>query len=134
MADIQLSDDGNFIITSSGDVALVDNNAELLQDIRHRLMTYPGDLWYEPEYGSRLLDYIQTEQTPINQQELLQEIRLGINADDRIDSSKTEVNLISWDERSIVTRATFQKATETPETEESFIIQVDLGAEGVNVT
>ena len=51
--DLILDNDGELIISPSGDLALTsDGRQTLLQDVKHLLETMPGDLFSHPEYGT----------------------------------------------------------------------------------
>lgn len=45
-------------ITSEGNVKLVKNHDAIVQSIKTILATYPGERYNEPEFGSRLRDFL----------------------------------------------------------------------------
>jgi len=105
MEDILIDSDGNFVATANGDVTTITGLPCLVQDISHRLMTYPGDLWLHGAYGSKIVQYIQSENNELNRLELEQEIRLALMQDEKIDPETIQVEIRSWDRETIYIRA-----------------------------
>ena len=53
--DLILDNDGELVISPSGDLAITENGRQsLLQDIKYLLETMPGDLFSNKEYGTGL--------------------------------------------------------------------------------
>ena len=53
--DLILDNKGEFLISSSGDLALTfDGRQSLLQDVKHLIETMPGDLYSHNKYGTGL--------------------------------------------------------------------------------
>ncbi|TEB09133.1 DUF2634 domain-containing protein [Pelotomaculum propionicicum] len=111
LEDILLDDDGNFLPAADGDAATVKNADCLLQDVKHRLLTYPGDLWSHPEYGVGLQRYHQAEDTEINRLELKQLIKMRLSDDERINLSSLTVSINSWTRDAISIEVSFIPAS-----------------------
>lgn len=105
---VDIGFDEDFITLPTGDVETVDGRKCLLQDIRHRLITPRGDLWAHPEYGVRVYEFLQDEDTEINRLDLQQMIAGEIEQDPRVVPGSASVEVISWDRDRIRLRATFQ--------------------------
>ena len=60
--DLILDNNGEFIISPSGDLAVTfDGRQALLQDVKHLLETMPDDLFSHSEYGTGLLRLLGNE-------------------------------------------------------------------------
>lgn len=92
-----LDDNGNFVPASNGDIKTVSGFEWLLQDIKHEMITYPGDLFYDPEYGFGLLDFMHRRGTELDRIELEQRIREKLVRKQYIDTSSIQVNIKYWD-------------------------------------
>jgi len=108
MEDILLDDNGNFVLAADGDVETVVGLECLIQDVKHRLLTFPGDLWQHREYGVGIQAWNQAENTELNRLELAQAIRLGIARDERIDPESISVHITSWTRDAITVTITFR--------------------------
>lgn len=111
MEDILLDDAGNFVIAADGDAATVYGAECLIQDIRHRLMTFPGDLWLHLMYGSKIPLYIQSVDTELNRLELEQEVYFTLRQDEFIDPDSIDIKLVERTRETIRILATVRIAT-----------------------
>lgn len=59
--DIAQKENGNLLQLANGDLAIVERNNAIMQEIKNEAITYPGDLFYDEEYGWGLYDFIQRE-------------------------------------------------------------------------
>ena len=96
MEDIMLDEAGNFVAAVDGDFQIVSGIRCLAQDVMHRLLGFPGDLWRHPDYGAGLQAYIKSDDNELNRLELQQTIRLGLAQDDRVDQESIDVQIYSW--------------------------------------
>lgn len=113
MEDILLDDEGNFIISAAGDFATVTEADCLIQDVKHLLLTFPGDLWAHSEYGVGIQLYLQSEDTEINRLELQQLIKKQLAKDERIDADSIKVQIQSWSREMIKVQVSFLSAAAT---------------------
>jgi len=58
MIDLQMTDSGDIVWNSSGDLALVNGDSELAQEILFRLKTYQSDWTLQPSVGCSLEDFV----------------------------------------------------------------------------
>ena len=59
--DIAQSPSGNLVQSANGDLSIFEKNAAIMQDIKNEAITYPGDLFYNEEYGWGLYDFMHRE-------------------------------------------------------------------------
>lgn len=97
MEDLMLDEEGNFVAAADGDAETVTEIDCLAQDVKHLLLTYPGDLWTDEEYGAGLQQFIQAEDTDLNRLEIEQVVKLAIAEDDRVDPESIKVLIMSWE-------------------------------------
>ncbi len=107
MEDILLDDDGNFVAAANGDMDTVSDRACLIQDVKHRLITFPGDLWTDKEYGVGIQWFINAEDSELNRLELRQRIKTGIAKDIRVESGSIGTQILSWDKDKISVQISF---------------------------
>lgn len=137
MEDIKL-EDGNFVIAANGDIATVTGLDCLIQDICHRLMTFPGDLWLHLKYGSKIGLYVQAENTDLNRLELEQEIRLVLMQEEKIDPESIKVNITGWTRETIMIKALVTPVQdyddETEEAAAQAAIEIKISQGSIEVT
>ncbi|WP_051273252.1 GPW/gp25 family protein [Desulfotruncus alcoholivorax] len=97
MEDLMLDAQGNFVVAADGDAETVTDLDCLIQDAKHLLLTFPGDLWAHEDYGVGLQFFIQTENTELNRLELEQTIKNRLSQDERIKKESISVEISSWD-------------------------------------
>ncbi|MGE5550540.1 MAG: GPW/gp25 family protein [Bacteroidota bacterium] len=95
--------DGDFVVSPTGDLALISGLACLAQDLRHRLMTPKGSLWCHPEYGVDIYRHLQLPGTEVNRLDLLLSVREALEDDPRVD--RAEVEMLAWARERIQVRA-----------------------------
>lgn len=132
MEDILLDDDGNFVVAVDGDMETVTGLECLIQDVKHRLATFPGDLWLHREYGAEIPIYIQSVDTELNRLELAQVIRLAIQQDEKIDPESISITINSWERDYIEIKVSFKPVDnynedEVPATSADIIITIGNG-------
>ncbi|MGL4388430.1 MAG: hypothetical protein ACRCTJ_03455 [Brevinema sp.] len=60
MTDILINEDHDLVINALGDFELVDDVNTRLQNIRERLLTPIKNLFFDPFFGSEIINYIHT--------------------------------------------------------------------------
>jgi hypothetical protein len=108
MEDILLDDNGNFVAAAGGDCETVKDQYCVLQDVKHLLLTFPGDLWAHADYGAGIQIFAHQEDTELNRLELEQLIRLALANDDRIDTDSIKVEVLSWERDRITVTVSFR--------------------------
>ncbi len=63
--DILFDDEGDLAVSRTGDLELAVGWECLLQDVRDRLATLPGDLYAHPEWGCRIGRLLGAPDTPL---------------------------------------------------------------------
>lgn len=82
--DILFDEDGDLAVDQSGDLALASGRACLLQDVRDRLGTLPGDLYSHPDWGCRIGLLLGSSDTPLNRALANRYLREVLEAEPRI--------------------------------------------------
>lgn len=108
--DIMIDENGNFVSAPDGDVETVYGYSCLVQEIKNEMMTQPGEIFYDTEYGFGLLDFIQAQDTEINRLELTQRIRTKLSEKEFIDPNSVNVDIKEWNLNSIGILASFRVA------------------------
>ena len=102
--DIALDDDGQARIAASGELILTDGVETGLQDIRLRLFTRLGTLFYDDEFGSLIHDWILEESTEANRSAFCSEVVMRVEADPRVELGSVSCSILRWDERQLAAR------------------------------
>jgi hypothetical protein len=106
--DIMIDGEGNFVSAPDGDMEIVYGYSCLVQEIKNEMMTQPGELFYDENYGFGLLDFIQAQDTEINRLELTQRIRIKIAEKEFVDPNSVNVDIKEWDLSSIILLTSFR--------------------------
>lgn len=110
MADIYGSDilfDTDFELVLTGDIEITEGIPCLVQDIKHRLLTPRGNLFYNPDYGVDIYKYINDENIFMNRMALSQDIKKEVESDPRVRTGSVSVNIEDWDLKKIQLKVTF---------------------------
>ena len=102
--DIALDDAGQARIAASGELVLTDGVETGLQDIRLRLFTRLGTLFYDEDFGSLLHDWILEESTEANRAAFCSEVVMRVEADPRVELGSVSCSVLLWDERRLAAR------------------------------
>ena len=102
--DIALDDDGQARIAASGELILTDGVETGLQDIRLRLFTRLGTLFYDEDFGSLVHDWILEESTEANRAAFCSEVVMRVEADPRVELGSVPCSILRWDERQLAAR------------------------------
>lgn len=102
--DIALDDAGQARIAASGELVLTDGVETGLQDIRLRLFTRLGTLFYDEDFGSLLHDWILEESTEANRAAFCSEVVMRVEADPRVELGSVSCSVLLWNERRLAAR------------------------------
>lgn len=102
--DIALDDAGQARIAASGELVLTDGVETGLQDIRLRLFTRLGTLFYDEDFGSLLHDWILEESTEASRAAFCSEVVMRVEADPRVELGSVSCSVLLWDERRLAAR------------------------------
>ncbi len=111
--DIALDADGDFIVDTDGDLALVEGRDCLSQDIRHRVITPKGALWYAENYGVGLQQRLHSEDSSGERTEIEKITEEELTDEPRVDpfSIEAQVTEMTGDEIKLMLEATPQGET-----------------------
>ncbi len=85
--DVLFDEDGDLAVSRTGDLALAVGRDCLLQDIRDRLGTLPGDLVAHPDWGCGIGRLLGALDTPLNRALAIRYIRHALESDPRVEDN-----------------------------------------------
>jgi len=85
--DVLFDEDGDLAVSPTGDLVSVNGRDCLLQDIRDRLGTIPGDLFAHPDWGCGIGRLLGALDTPLNRALAIRYIRQALEADPRVEDN-----------------------------------------------
>lgn len=91
MEDIRLDENWQLTRAADGDAPVVEGLEEFLQEIRLESMTQEGDLFYDPEYGWSLLDFIQRDDSELTRLEIQDRVRRKMARHPEVDVSSLRI-------------------------------------------
>lgn len=100
--DIALDDDMQPLIAANGELILTSGPDTGVQDIKLRITTYIGMLFYDKDYGSTARDWVMDESTETNRIGFAAEIKRCVHEDPRVQPSTVTSAVTFWDETSIL--------------------------------
>lgn len=127
--DVKLDVYGDFIQAVDGDLKTVSGLNCLEQEIRHRLLTYQGDLFCHADYGAGLQNFIHLEATRINRLDLVQAIKEALLEEPRVVIDSLEVEIEAWSDDKIV--ALVQYLPIESDVEQNLVLNINR--EGIEV-
>jgi len=89
--DIQFDTDGDLAVSATGDLTIVQGRGSLLQDVRDRLETLPGDLFAHGSWGCGIGRLLGAPDTPLNRALAVRYIRYALEAESRIEDSSISI-------------------------------------------
>lgn len=119
--DICLDDRWQLTQATDGDAPLCSNLDCLYQNIALEAVTQPGDVFYDPEFGWGLYDFIQTDDTELNRLEIMQRARLGLQKREVILPDSIEIS-VYFDEDIIRLLCSFRFDSESENRELNVIV------------
>jgi len=96
--DILLAEDWSLTQAADGDAPLCSGLECLYQNIALEAVTQKGDLFYDPDFGWSLYDFIQSEDDELTRLEIAQRARLGLQKREVILSESIEISVDYSDE------------------------------------
>jgi len=85
--DVLFDEDGDLAVGPTGNLVSVSGRDCLLQDIRDRLGTLPGDLFAHPDWGCGIGRLLGALDTPLNRALAIRYIRHALEADPRVEDN-----------------------------------------------
>ncbi len=99
--DIALDDDGQAKVAANGELILTDGVETGTQDVRLRLFTRLGTLFYDSEFGSLIHNWILEESTETTRAAFEMEVVMRVELDPRVAVGSVSCSVTAWDERSL---------------------------------
>lgn len=100
--DIALDAAGQARVAANGELILTDGVDTGVQDVRLRLFTRLGTLFYDTEFGSLIHDWILEESTPANRAALCAEVIMRVEMDPRVIVGSVVATILKWDEKCVM--------------------------------
>jgi len=85
--DVLFNENGDLAVGSTGDLVSVSGRDCLLQDIRNRLGTLPGDLFAHLDWGCGIGRLLGALDTPLNRALAIRYIRHALESDPRVEDN-----------------------------------------------
>ena len=121
--DIALDASGQAKVAANGELVLTDGVDTGVQDIRLRIFTRLGALFYDKEFGSLIHDWIFEESTAANRAAFEAEIIMRVEEDPRTVVGSVRCSVTAWDAKSITARASWRFIDE--DTPLNLVLQVN---------
>lgn len=99
--DIKLDDSGQAVVAANGELVLTQGPATGSQDIRIRLFTPMGTLFYDQDFGSLIHEWVKDENTLAARMAFCAEVTRRIRLDPRVLYGTETCSIRSWDETGI---------------------------------
>ena len=121
--DIALDADGQAKVAANGELVLTEGVDTGVQDIRLRLFTRLGSLFYDRAFGSLIHDWILEDSTAATRAAFEAEVVMRIEEDPRPVVGSVRCEVTAWDERSITALASWRFIDE--DTPINLVLQVN---------
>lgn len=99
--DIALDDAGQARVAANGELVLTQGVETGVQDIKLRLFTRLGALFYDLDFGSLLSDWFYEDSTTTTRAAFLAEVTMRVEADPRVVVGSVKSSLLAWDEKGL---------------------------------
>ena len=117
MEDIRLDSSWKLTQAANGDAPVVSGTECLLQDIRLESLTQEGELFYDPDYGWSLLDFLQGEDSKLKRAAIEMRVRQRLSKRTAIDPASIRT-VISFLEDALRIQVLFLSARMEDKTQE----------------
>ncbi len=111
--DILLDQSMQAVVRANVALAVSEGTQTALQDIKLRLFTPLGGLFYDSEFGSGLIEFVKDENTVTNRLALAAEVKRRINMDPRVTFGSVSCEVLSWDHTGVILETLFELIDET---------------------
>ncbi len=79
--DIKVDENMQVVVAANGEAVMTEGPGTGCQDIKLRLFTYLGTLFYDKEYGALIMDWVKDENTAENRKALEIEVVRRVRLD-----------------------------------------------------
>ena len=97
--DIALDSSGQARVAANGELILTEGVETGVQDIRLRLFTRLGVLFYDRDFGSLIFDWIYEENTATARTAFIAEVTMRVEEDPRVVPGSVKCSVLRWTER-----------------------------------
>ena len=111
--DIRMNDTGQAVVAANGELVLSSGPGTGCQDIRIRLFTPLGTLFYDHEFGSLLHEWVKDENTLSSRMAFCAEVARRVRQDPRVKFGSESCVIRSWDETGIRAGVSWKFINET---------------------
>ncbi|CAK7044795.1 MAG: hypothetical protein DELT_02983 [Desulfovibrio sp.] len=101
-SDIALDEDNQAIVAANGELVLTEEVETGVQDIKLRLFTYLGTLFYDKGYGSRVFDYVYGDNTQETRAAFIAEVEMCVETDPRVIPHTVKASILKWNESQLI--------------------------------
>lgn len=129
--DIALNEAGQARVAANGELVLTDGVDTGVQDIRIRLSTYLGTLFYDKTFGSLLPDWFYEDSTESSRAALCSELVMRTEEDSRVTPGSVSAAVLKWDDRQIMVRVIWRFINE--DSPMNLVLQADKDVVGLVV-
>lgn len=99
--DIALDENGQARVAANGELVLTDGVDTGVQDIRLRLATGLGALFYDLDFGSLIHEWVYEDSTDVTRAAFLAELTMRVEMDPRVVVGSVNATILNWDEKSL---------------------------------
>jgi len=96
-SDVLFDADGDLAVSPTGDLIMVQGKDCLLQDIRDRLETLPGDLFAHSNWGCGIKTLLGAPNTPLNRALAIRYLRYALEAEPRVEDNSISIKPLVFD-------------------------------------
>ena len=89
--DVLFDTEGDLAVSATGDLVIVQGRGCLLQDVRDRLETLPGDLFAHLDWGCGIKRLLGAPDTPLNRAWSIRYLRYALEAEQRIEDNSISI-------------------------------------------
>lgn len=89
--DVLFDTEGDLAVSATGDLVIVQGRDCLLQDVRDRLETLPGDLLAHSDWGCGIKKLLGAPDTPLNRALSIRYLRYALEAEQRIEDNSISI-------------------------------------------
>ena len=95
--DILFDEEGDLVVSATGDLEMVVGRNCLLQDLQDRFETMPGDLYTHPDWGCQIKQLLGALSTPLNRALAVRYLRLAVLDEARVRKETVQVLVRSFE-------------------------------------
>lgn len=99
--DISLDESGQARVAANGELVLTQGVETGVQDIKFRLFTRLGALFYDLDFGSLISDWFYEDSTATTRTAFLAEVTMRVEEDPRVVVGSVKSFFLAWDEKSL---------------------------------